>query len=250
MITIVEFCHPIAKSGMKNNVLAVLYYLETYEKIPAVTIDKLREYLIQARIKNASRANLADTLGKSAPLVHTVGDKDGKFLWALTDSGKDRVRELLSLPASPPVVEEDVTELELLVRRISDAVVQSFVDEAIKCLRVGALRAAVVFLWAGAIRTIQEAGLARGEKRLNAALQHHDPKARQVRKIDDFAHVREKIVLLATENLGLFDKNQRSTLEDCLDLRNRSGHPSKYSPGPKKVSSFIEDLVGIVFQPS
>ena len=41
---------------------------------------------------------------------------------------------------------------------------------------------------------------------------------------------------------------QRSVLEDCLNLRNKCGHPRKYKIGEKKVSSFIEDLVGIVFK--
>jgi hypothetical protein len=36
-------------------------------------------------------------------------------------------------------------------------------------------------------------------------------------------------------------------LEHGLDLGNACGHASKYTPGGKKVSSFIEDVVGIVF---
>jgi hypothetical protein len=36
-------------------------------------------------------------------------------------------------------------------------------------------------------------------------------------------------------------------LEEALNLRNRCGHPTKYRPGEKKVSSFIEDVAGIVF---
>jgi hypothetical protein len=247
VITIVEFCHPIARAGMKINVLAALYYLDLYEKVSGVPIEILRDALIRARIKNARRANLADTLGKSAPFVHAVGEREGKFLWALTDSGKQYVRRKLGLPETPPIVEEDVTEIELLLRKVTDPTAQSYVEEAVKCLRVGALRAAVVFLWAGTMRVIQESTLGCGETKLNGALQRHDAKCRAVRKIDDFAHVRDKVVLLATEDLGLFDKNQRTTLEACLDLRNKSGHPSRYSPGPKKVSSFIEDIIGIVF---
>jgi len=33
---------------------------------------------------------------------------------------------------------------------------------------------------------------------------------------------------------------------EALDLRNRCGHPTNYRPGVKRVSSFIEDVVGIV----
>jgi hypothetical protein len=59
--------------------------------------------------------------------------------------------------------------------------------------------------------------------------------------------VNDRVDLLAFEELGLVDKGQRPTLEEALGLRNRSGHPTKYRPGVKKVSGFIEDLVGIVF---
>jgi hypothetical protein len=53
--------------------------------------------------------------------------------------------------------------------------------------------------------------------------------------------------LLAAKDLGQLDKNQKDTLEEALDLRNRCGHPGKYKPGVKKVSSYIEDIVSIVF---
>jgi hypothetical protein len=36
-------------------------------------------------------------------------------------------------------------------------------------------------------------------------------------------------------------------LGGSLNLRNRCGHPTKYKPGSAKVSSFIEDVVGIVW---
>jgi hypothetical protein len=36
-------------------------------------------------------------------------------------------------------------------------------------------------------------------------------------------------------------------MQQALDLRNQCGHPSNYRPGHKKVSAFIEDLIGIVF---
>lgn len=248
MISLVEFIYPLRKSGMRDNCLAVLYYQEQYQSVVSLTVDSLRAALRAAHVKNAARANIADTLAKSAPFVRTVGEDTGRFLWALTDSGKTYVQQLLKLPTVPPQVEQDVSDLEVLLKKITDADVHSYVDEALKCLRVGALRATVVFLWAAAIRRVQERCIALGAGTLNPALQKHDPKARNVSKIDDFAHVKEKIVILATEDLGLFDKNQRSVLEDCLDLRNRCGHPSKYSPGSKKVGAFLEDILNLVFK--
>ena len=85
-----------------------------------------------------------------------------------------------------------------------------------------------------------------GAAPVNLAIQKHDQKARKLSSSDDFAYVKDKTMLLALEDLGLVDKGQRSVLEEGLGLRNRSGHPTKYRPGVNKVSSFIEDLVGIV----
>ena len=82
---------------------------------------------------------------------------------------------------------------------------------------------------------------------LNAAIAKHDPKARPVNKLEDFAYIRDATALLAFQDLGVLDKGQKTTLGEALDLRNRCGHPTKYTPGVKKASSFIEDVLGIVF---
>ena len=55
-------------------------------------------------------------------------------------------------------------------------------------------------------------------------------------------------MLLACGDLGLLDKGERSTLEEALNLRTRCGPPTKYKPGSAKASSFIEDVVGIVWR--
>lgn len=86
-----------------------------------------------------------------------------------------------------------------------------------------------------------------GSAKVNAAIVTHDPKARTLRKADDFANVKDSVFLKALQDLGLFDKGEKATLEEALSLRNRCGHPTKYRPGVKKASSFIEDVVGIVF---
>lgn len=66
-------------------------------------------------------------------------------------------------------------------------------------------------------------------------------------KLEDFAYIRDATALLAFQELGILDKGEKTTLAEALDLRNRCGHPTKYVPGVKKASSFIEDVVGIVF---
>jgi hypothetical protein len=165
----------------------------------------------------------------------------------LTETGRRTVREKLNLPPADVEIEHDAGTLEQVVEKVSDPDIKDYLDEAVKCLRVGALRACVVFVWSGAIRGVQERLIAMGAPKVSAAIQKHDPKSRAIATIDDFAQVKDHITLLAAKDLGLLDKNQKDAMKEALDLRNRSGHPGKYRPGVKKVSSFIEDVVSIVF---
>ena len=158
-----------------------------------------------------------------------------------------RATEVPNLPAADVEVEHDVGTLETLVRKVSDSDVRDYLNEAIKCLKVDALRSCVVFTWSGAIRTLQSKLLSKGTSALTTAVQRIDPKARNIKSIDDFAYIKDATTLLAAKDLGILDKNEKDVLTEALNLRNRSGHPGKYRPGVKKVSAFIEDITSIVF---
>jgi hypothetical protein len=227
--------------------LAVLYYHQNYRDKASLTTDEIRDELVRARVPKASKINVADVLNKSGALVDSPGVSGGRRLWQLTTSGETHVRGRLNLPAPGPEIEHDVATLQALATKVSDGVVRDYILEAIKCLSVGAIRAAIVFLWTGAIRTLQEECLTKHATTLNAAISKHDPKARSVNKLEDFAYIRDATALLAFQELGVLDKGEKTTLGEGLDLRNRCGHPTKYIPGVKKASSFIEDVVGIVF---
>jgi hypothetical protein len=75
----------------------------------------------------------------------------------------------------------------------------------------------------------------------------HDPKARDVSRIDHFAYIKDDTTLLAAQELGILGEAQKTRLEKNLDLRNCCGCPGNYKPGEKEVSCFIEDLVTIAF---
>lgn len=246
-MTLVEFIAPLKKSSTRDKALAVLYYQHRYAGEESLTVEQLRTQLQNARVPKAAKINVADVLSKGGHYVDSPGSQGPRRLWRLTTSGEEHVRTLLKLPSAEPEVEHNVATLEQLASRITDAQIRDYVEEAVKCLRVGALRAAIVFLWTGAVRTLQTLALAKGRQNLNAALIKHDPKARNVGKIDDFAYIKDAVLLMALFDLGIIDKGQRGTLEENLDLRNRCGHPTKYKPGVSKASSFIEDLVGIAF---
>ena len=247
-MTLVDFLHPLRGSSQRNLVLGTMYYLKRYKEREAVTASEVKAALTAAKIPKAKRINVNNVVNRAAPLVHSPGGKEnGALLFALTDSGEKYVRELLSLPSAEPEVEHDVTTLSALLARITDEDVRGYVEEAITCLRFGALRASVVFLWAGAVRTLHMAALTKGEATVNTAIQKLDGKARVVKTADDFAWIKDRTFLDAAPDMGILDKTQKGTLVGALDLRNSCGHPTKYHPGPKKVSAFIEDVVGIVF---
>jgi hypothetical protein len=246
-VTLVEFVAPLSKATNQDRVLAVLYYRERYEQKTALTVDEIRHGLKSARVKRWAKVNVADVLNKSGPLSDTSGPQGKKRPWNLTDSGREHVRQLLGLPKADVEVEHDVGTLEDLVAKVTDPDVRNYLTEALRCLQVGALRACVVFVWTAGIRTIQAGAMTKGSSAVTSALQKHDPKARAVKSIEDFAYVKDVITLLAARDLGILDKPQKDTLAEALNLRNHCGHPGKYRPGVKKVSAFVEDVTSIVF---
>ncbi len=246
-MTLVEFLAPLSKGKHQERILALLYYRDRYEQATALTVDDIRHGLKTARVKGWAKVNVADVLSKSGPLVDTTGLQGKKRLWNLTDSGREHVRKLLGLPKADLEVEHDVGTLEGLVTKLSEENARNYLEEALKCLRVGALRACVVFVWSAAIRMIQTEMMSNGSTAVTAAVQKHDPKARTVNRVDDFAHLKDATTLLAAKDLGILDKNEKDTLTEGLNLRNRCGHPGKYRPGAKKVSAFVEDVTSIVF---
>lgn len=246
-MTLVEFVAPLYKKTHQDRILAVLYYRERYEQTTALTVDGIRQGLKSARVKGWAKVNVADVLSKSGPLVDTSGLQGKKRLWNLTDSGREHVRKLLGLPKADLEIEHDVGTLEDLVAKVSDDDVRDYLDEALRCLQVGALRACAVFVWTAGIRTIHTGMMAKGSAAVTAAVQKHDPRARIVNSVDDFAHVKDSTTLLAAKDLGILDKNEKDTLTDALNLRNQCGHPGKYRPGAKKVSALVEDVTSIVF---
>lgn len=247
-MTLVEFLFPLKGGQQRDLVLAAMYYLKRYKDRESVTAPELRAALAATKLPKTKAINVNDVINKSAPYVHSPGGKEnGALLFALTDKGDQYVRELLGLPAAEPEVEHDVTTLTNLAANIADENVRGYVEEAITCLRFGALRAAVVFLWTGAIRTLHEEAIAAGAARTTAAIQKQNPKARDVATVNDFAWINDRVFLEACPDIGLLDKTEKATLITNLELRNSCGHPTKYKPGPKKVSAFVEDVLGIVF---
>jgi hypothetical protein len=245
---IVEFLNPLKKKPLRDICLAALYYQQRYNQEQEVTVESLRNILKRARIPKAARLNLAASLAQSAPYVDVTGKKGNRFLWSITQSGQDYVRKLLNLPEADIELEHDISALKTIIDSISDADTSDYIDEAIKCISVGSLRAAIVFVWSGAVNKLKNTIIGHDRVEINSAAKKFDPKARVIKKVDDFAYFKESTLLLIALELGILDKNEKGILEEALNVRNKCGHPGKYRVGQKKVGSFIEDVTGILFK--
>jgi hypothetical protein len=244
-VTLVEFLAPLKRSSQRNKVLATLFFLRQYEQADVVSVETLRQRMRQARVQGAAGMNISRALHQSGEYVDQMPGAG----WRMTPTGETFVRELLDLPEATPQLEHDVGVLARLAAAITDEHVRGYVEEAVTCLRFGAYRAAVVFLWTGAMWTLREKALAKGGPGVTAALRKHQPKAREIQGLEDFGWINDATFLLAAADLRVIDKSQKTLLEQALELRNACGHPTKYRPREKKVSGYIEDVVGIIFAP-
>lgn len=149
----------------------------------------------------------------------------------------------------PTLDEFDLMDIEELVLKITNEEQKDYLKEAVSCLRTGALRAGVIFIWTAGIRLIQQKILDDYTlNEINKELKIIYPKAKEIKIIDDFAFVKDDFTIQLSNRLGLYDKNQKNELiNSCLGLRNKCGHPSKYNPMPNKVKAFIEDMISMVF---
>lgn len=241
-MTLAEFLHPVRNRPKRVAVLAALYYFKHEEDVSEMTTGEVKKALVKAQVPRARKANISDVLAKLVPWVDRV--RQGR--WEITTSGEERVRAWLSLGDDEPA-KEDVSSLEHLSEGLENDAARDYVDEAILCLRAGARRAAVVFLWAGGVHEIREQIWRVGTKKdIETALQVGKPKAR-FRKKDDFSLVKDSALIDLAGHLSVFDQSERKRLTEALNLRNDCGHPVKYKPGEKKVSSFIEDVLQVVF---
>jgi hypothetical protein len=162
-------------------------------------------------------------------------------------TGEKYIRKSFAIEDEGPVAEHDARALEQLAAKIEDEATRGYILESIKCLKTAAYRAAIVFLWTGAVSALRDAIWDQEKPRdIEAALQAHRANAK-FKKKGDFAYVKDSELLQIAFDLSLLDKTEKLALGQNLDLRNGCGHPTKYNPGEHKTSGFIEDVVGIVF---
>ena len=245
-MTLVEFLASSGSRTWRDRVLATLYWHAHFKDERALSGAAVREALQAARVPRAKQANVLDVLNKAGALVDAVSEGPKGRLWSLTPTGEGAVRALAGLPETQPELEHGVEELRKVAATISDGDVREYIEEAVLCLSVSALRASIVFTWVGATRALQDRVWSHGPRMIEPAAQKYFAKTK-VSKYEDLAGFKEATLLDVARDLGEIDKAQWTVLKQCLDTRNQCGHPNKYRPGILKAKSHIEDIVGILF---
>lgn len=246
-MSLVEFLSTVKGAKRETLALSVLYWYERYGSKPSMTAAEVKSALIQARVTDAKKVNAPDVLAKAGANVDVAGNTPGGAkLWKLTPTGSKAVRLAHGLPEDEPELEHGVGELEKVAAKITNADAKKFIEEAIHCLSVNALRAAIVFVWVGAIADIKDRIWKHGAADVTKAFQKYNVKA-QLRAHDDLLKFQEVDILKVAQDLGVIDKAQHKILGQALDLRNQCGHPNKYWPSVSKAKAHIEDIAGILW---
>ncbi len=245
---LVEFLSPVKNSKWQTLVLSTLYWFEVYSDQPAMTAAQVKVAFSQARLTGSAKVNVPDVLSRAGANVDVVGNTErGVKLWSLTETGRKVVRELYGLPDHEPEIQHSVNDLNKVAVKAADQDVKEFLDEAILCVSVGALRAAIVFVWVAAIAEIKTRVWAAGAKKVNASALTRNQNHKSLTKRDDLLKLTESEILQIAQDVGVLDKAQHTILKQALDTRNQCGHPNKYRPGVAKVKSHVEDVAGVLW---
>jgi hypothetical protein len=145
--------------------------------------------------------------------------------------------------AKPPLAEVE-PQLERMIKRVSRPEARSFLDEARRCQRADAPRAAILMTWTVALDHLFAYVLRKKLAEFNSALSRRaGSRITRVKSRDDFSELKEKDFIEICRSAGIITKDIRKILDEKLGIRNTCGHPSTVKVHPRKAANFIEDLV-------
>jgi site-specific recombinase XerD len=261
-----KFVKKLFKQHLKEN-KPKTYLLESTQTGKRYGDTTIRKILVNQAVKNGITKKVTFKTLKYSYILH-LRELGRPLLYSLNELGMSSSlslqffseianREVSDKPFSPLDKISLHTEIEHPVNReyfeqiiagIKDKDEADYLKEALTCMSAGSLRAGIIFAWNAAVLNLRKKCFGHGKTTLNSAIKKHDPKAKDVKKEDDFAYVKDAYLLRVAQDLGEIDKGEKDALEDCLDLRNKCGHPGNYKPKTLKASSFMEEIINIVFK--
>lgn len=219
--------------------LEVLVVLLAVDSGRARSVQELKELAAHGGLRKALKWNISDILERSKGIA--VRTSAG---WELTKEGRVLASSLGA--DAGPAVSVNAT-LRKCVASVISPEAREFLEEAVKCLEARYLRAAVVLSWVGAVSVLQQYVVMYKLAEFNKEALRRNPDWKPAKNSDDIGKMKEAIFLQVLESISLIGKNTKQELEECLKLRNATGHPTSLKYGENRVSSHIEILVMNVF---
>jgi hypothetical protein len=131
-----------------------------------------------------------------------------------------------------------------LTGQMSTAAQRDYLDEALRCFRAEAWRAAVIMSWNVAFDHLCEAIVSTKLADFNRAFPTAFPKlAQTIVQRADLRDVKESVVIKVSRTANIVDKTQFKCLERSLDIRNDAAHPSGAGFNQPKAEAYILDVV-------
>lgn len=137
-----------------------------------------------------------------------------------------------------------------LPTKIHDEASRVFLEEALRCYRVQAFRAAIIMAWNLAFHHLLRWVLADSVRvaQFNVDLASRYPKrgALAVSRMEDFEELKESEVIEICRGGRLLSKNVTDILRDKIGRRNRAAHPSSVTINQHQADDMVTDLVNNV----
>jgi hypothetical protein len=175
--------------------------------------------------------------GKNAALIRL-----GKGTYSLSLHGVREVEKYIKIQPTAPTA---VQRLQALAGKLDDTAEQRFLGEAVTCLQYNLKRAAIVMTWELTLDHVYRFVLKHKLADFNAAVAKRSDagKLPVVAALDDFADMKESVVIEVLRSAKIISNDVRKILDDKLGTRNSAGHPSDIEFSEAKVTDFVEDLV-------
>jgi hypothetical protein len=215
------------------------YYLQTVEGAESVSSKAIMQKMRDAALREYSR--LPQYLSENA------GSRNGKYIKS-PKGGYRLVKGTFedidrAVKGEPQKVQVSMRLIEL-VEKVPDGSEKDFLEEAVKCFRIGATRATIIMVWIVAMEHLQKYIYANKLQGFQAAQSAHtDKKMKRVINYDDFSDLKETRFIELARLSGAISNDVRKLLDEKLGVRNSAAHPSGVNISSHKATEFALDLI-------
>lgn len=226
------------KADSKDQTDYLAFYLVYHRGLDAFTPKDL--VAVCAELNLQPHGRLAPYLSEQAK------SKTGKYI-KLTKGYQLHApfrSELEQRIAKAPVLVALDQELERQIALVADIYERDLLEEAARCYKVKAYRAAVVMIWAVSMSHMYGYVFAKELAAFNLAISRDsDKKLKSIKKVEDFSEMKEIKFIELLRSANIITNDTKKILEEKLGTRNTAAHPSKTHIKGSKATEFGQDLI-------